>query len=137
VSEALFADSGFVIALINRRDQYHAQAQNLASRFRGHPIVSTDAVLLEVGNGLARNFKSEAAEIIEHFLTAADVEVVRLLPDLFDDALELFRTHVDKEWGLVDCLSFVVMRERKILRALTCDHHFVQAGFSALLLHDP
>ncbi len=38
--------------------------------------------------------------------------------------------------GLVDCISFVVMRERNIEAALTADEHFIQAGFRALLRED-
>ncbi len=136
MSDSLFADAVFVIALINTRDQYHAVAQDLASQFAGRHLVITDAVLLEIGNGLASSFRVEAAEVIDYFLTSADVEVVRLFPDLFDDALELYRTHLDKKWGLVDCLSFVVMRERGMIKALTFDHHFVQAGFEALMRND-
>jgi predicted nucleic acid-binding protein len=40
---------------------------------------------------------------------------------------------MDKEWSLVDCISFVVMTDRKLTDALTGDHHFEQAGFNALL----
>ncbi|MFM6264927.1 MAG: PIN domain-containing protein, partial [Dolichospermum sp.] len=39
----------------------------------------------------------------------------------------------DKEWGLVDCISFIVMQDRGISDALTTDIHFQQAGFRALL----
>jgi predicted nucleic acid-binding protein len=34
---------------------------------------------------------------------------------------------------MVDCVSFVVMRQFGIQRALTCDQHFAQAGFHALM----
>jgi predicted nucleic acid-binding protein len=37
------------------------------------------------------------------------------------------------EWGLVDCISFIVMQNRGITDALTADIHFQQAGFRALL----
>jgi predicted nucleic acid-binding protein len=36
-------------------------------------------------------------------------------------------------WSLVDCASFVVMRQQGIVEALTTDHHFEQAGFVRLL----
>ena len=36
-------------------------------------------------------------------------------------------------WSLVDCISFVVMEERRLGDALTTDRHFEQAGFKALL----
>lgn len=128
-----FIDTLFVIALINQRDQYHLRASELADRVRGRPLLTTDAVLLEIGNALARSFKREAVEVIEDFLTSEDVEVVRLTPELFTRAFELYKTHRDKEWGLVDCVSFVVMRQAGIREALTLDGHFKQAGFVALL----
>lgn len=49
-------------------------------------------------------------------------------------AMHLFQSRSDKEWGLVDCLSFVVMQSQGVTQALSADHHFVQAGFRALLL---
>ena len=43
------------------------------------------------------------------------------------------RMKTAKEWGLTDCISFVVMRERNLTEALSADAHFEQAGFRALL----
>ncbi len=74
----IFIDTLFVIALINRRDQYHQQALDLAEQFEGHPLLVTDAVLLEIGNALARSYKQEAVEIIAQFLAAEEVDVVHL-----------------------------------------------------------
>lgn len=128
----IFVDSGFVIALINQRDQYHQQALELADRLEGHALITTDAVLLEVGNALARNYKQKAIEIIEQFLDSDEVEIVRLTPQLFNQALIHYKQYEDKEWGLVDCISFVVMREVGINQVLTFDRHFVQAGFQVL-----
>ena len=45
--EPLFVDTGYVIALINEDDQHHARAVVLSQRYEGHPLVTTDAVLLE------------------------------------------------------------------------------------------
>jgi predicted nucleic acid-binding protein len=70
VPNSVFIDTGYVIALINERDQYHSQAVVLANRFAGQSLVTTDAVLLEIGNALARSFKPEATAVIEQFLTA-------------------------------------------------------------------
>lgn len=49
-------------------------------------------------------------------------------------AFAFFKSRIDKEWGLVDCFSFEVMREKKIKQALTFDDHFRQAGFETLLV---
>ena len=87
MSSRIFVDTLFVIALINRRDQHHQQAVERAEQFDGHPLLVTDAVLLEIGNALARSYKQEAAEIIEQYLTAEEVEVVHLTPRLFRASL--------------------------------------------------
>jgi predicted nucleic acid-binding protein len=46
----------------------------------------------------------------------------------------LFESRSDKEWGLTDYTSFVIMRQLGLSGALTADRHFPQAGFRALLL---
>lgn len=76
----VFVDTLFVIALINKRDQYHERATELADQLEGQPLVVTDAVLLETGNALARNFRLEAVEVIEEFFASDEVEIVRLDP---------------------------------------------------------
>jgi predicted nucleic acid-binding protein len=47
--------------------------------------------------------------------------------------IQLYDSRPDKQWSLTDCISFVVMQDRGIVEALTGDHHFEQAGFTALL----
>ena len=86
-----FVDSLFVIALVNRRDQYHDQALALAASLRGEPLLTTDAVLLEIGNGLARTYKKEAVAILEELRTADELKIVHLTPDLFDRAFHLYK----------------------------------------------
>lgn len=129
----IFIDTSFVVALVNEKDQHHNRAAELADLFDGYPLITTDAVLLEVGNALARNFKEQASEIIENFLTSGEVEIVNLDIALFQEAFELYRTHKDKTWDMTDCISFIAMRERGIVDALTNDKDFQQAGFNALM----
>jgi len=133
VSKITFVDTLFIVALINQRDQYHNRAVELADRYEGQRFLITDAVLLEIGNALARNYKRQAIEIIEQFSSSGDVQVVQLTPALFQEAFTLYRAHEDKEWGLVDCISFIVMHQLGVREALTFDQHFVQAGFTALM----
>ena len=111
----VFIDTSFVVALVNEKDQHHQRASELADLFDGYPLITTDAILLEVGNALARNFKEQASETIEDFLTSDEVEIVNLDATLFHSAFELYRAHQDKTWGMTDCISFVVMQERGII----------------------
>ena len=64
---------------------------------------------------------------------------MRVVPQytaLMNGALSLFEQRPDKEWSLCDCASFVVMQDLGITDALSTDHHFDQAGFTALLLQN-
>ncbi|EKE25438.1 MAG: hypothetical protein ACD_5C00161G0004, partial [uncultured bacterium] len=45
----------------------------------------------------------------------------------------LYKRMADKDWSLTDCASFEIMKARGITEALAHDHHFEQAGFTALL----
>ena len=51
---------------------------------------------------------------------------------MFDKGLEIYEKFDDKDWGLVDCVSFAVMWEREIFEVLTFDDDFKQAGFIVL-----
>jgi len=46
------------------------------------------------------------------------VEIVPLTDELYHEALQLYRERSDKEWGLVDCVSFIIMQDRGITEAL-------------------
>ena len=65
MSQITFIDTQFVVALVNERDQFHEPAVRIARQYVGQPLLTTDGVLLEIGNALARNFRQEAVEIIE------------------------------------------------------------------------
>jgi uncharacterized protein len=130
MSSPFFIDTGYVIALINSNDQYHQQASIWSERYNCHPVITTDAVLLEIGNALSRVARAEAAEIINYFQNSPEVIVIPLTPKLFTSAIHLYAKYQDKTWGLVDCLSFVVMEEMQLSTALSFDRHFIQAGFT-------
>jgi uncharacterized protein len=57
--------------------------------------------------------------------------------DMIAAATRFYEARSDKDWSLTDCLSFLVMEQRGVPRALTTDRHFRQAGFDAVLLRDP
>lgn len=125
----IFVDTSFVLALINERDQYHDQAENLSHKFEDSLLITTDAVLLEIGNAMAKDFREEAVAIIKVFRSSKRVELIEIGGRLFERGLEVYEKYSDKTWGLVDCISFVVMQENKVTKALTFDGDFTQAGF--------
>jgi predicted nucleic acid-binding protein len=136
----LFLDSSFAIAQASASDQYHEIAATLKARIKLEQprLITTRAVFLEIGNWLAkRKYRSVAFPALWALENDPGLEIVPLTDDYYARALILFRDRADKEWGLVDCFSFVVMKERGIKQALTSDEHFEQAGFQALLRTPP
>ena len=133
-AERFFLDTAYVQALLNVRDQYHRPAQVLFPRVRdANEVWVTEAVLTEVGNALARSQKAETVTFIERCYTTPNIRVVSVDTALFLRGVELYRSRADKDWGLTDCISFVVMQDNGLIDALTTDEHFQQAGFRALL----
>jgi hypothetical protein len=129
----VFLDTAYAIALSSSKDEHHELALRLAEELEadGAKLVTTRAVILEIGNALARQRYRAAA--IESLESDPAVEIVPATEELCAQAFQLYRDRPDKEWGLTDCLSFVVMQEHELTAALTTDKHFVQAGFEALL----
>jgi len=136
VPGAIFLDTAYAIALSAPADEHHERAVLLASWIKqeGARLVTTRGVLLEIGNALAKVRYRPAAIRLLHGLEADPaVEIVPLSEDLYQRALRLFSDRDDKEWSLVDCISFAVMQDRQVQAALTTDEHFQQAGFRALM----
>ena len=129
MSGRIFVDTSFVIALINEKDQYHYQAESLSRRFESSQLITTDAVLLEIGNALVKGFRKEAVAVIKVLRSSKNVEVLEIDSTLFEKGLETYEKYEDKVWGLVDCISFVVMWQSGITEVLTFDRDFEQAGF--------
>ncbi len=101
-------------------------------------MLVTEYVLWEVLNNLSKvSDRPRAHRIALQVTSNSTYEFIPASPHLFEAGLQLHRERPDKEWSLTDCISFFLMRKRSLTRALAYDHHFEQAGFKALLRHDP
>jgi uncharacterized protein len=109
-----FLDTSFAIALSSITDQNHLQAVKFANQIEadGIHLVTTQAILLEIGNSLSKQrYRVAAIQLLESLEIDPSVEVVLLTNNLYRLAFNLFKQREDKEWGLVDCISFIVMQE--------------------------
>jgi hypothetical protein len=140
-TNAVLLDTGFAIALENRADPYHERAKRQDRRLlaAGSELVLHWGIVLEIGDGYARlGRRAKGMALLERFEREAGYRVEPITDALYRDAIDLYRSRPDKEWGLTDCVSFILMEREKITEALTPDPHFRQAGFVALLLEpDP
>lgn len=131
---SVFADTSYWIALLNPKDALHDRAVALSRP--GMLLVTTEMVLTELLNEFAARgpaLRAAVTNLVTRLKTNQKTTVVPQSTELFHQALQLYSQRIDKDWGVTDCASFVVMERHNIKDALTYDHDFEQAGFRALL----
>jgi predicted nucleic acid-binding protein len=129
----VLADISYYLALVNPIDPRHERAVGLAEDLLGR-IVVTEYVLIELANSLSRGSdRLVFLQLLEDLRNDPSSTVVAGTSGLFQQGVALFAARRDKTWSLVDCISFIVMKQRRLQEALTTDRHFIQAGFRALL----
>jgi uncharacterized protein len=97
----VFLDAAYAIALAARSDQLHARAVALAEQLEESRarLVTTQAVLLEIGNALSkRRYRGASVQLLSSIEVDPTIEVVALSSDLYAKAFELYRGRPDKEW---------------------------------------
>jgi uncharacterized protein len=131
---AVFADTHFFLALLNPSDQWHRKAVSFTALFTGQ-MVTTGWVLTELADALASPQKGRAEFLStrDDLRGDPDARIIACDDALMEEGIRLYAQRGDKKWSLTDCISFVVMHREHITEALTGDHHFEQAGLTALL----
>lgn len=138
--DKVFLDTAYAIALSVETDEFHETALELADEIEKRKVglITTRAVLLEIGNALSKvYFRNAAVALLDSLENDKNVTIVPFTDDLYTSAFQLFQSRMDKEWGMIDCVSFVVMRQLGITESLTTDQHFQQAGFVSLMRLNP
>lgn len=135
--KAIFIDTVGWIALVHLGDNLHRKAVQAYRNIGNLPRVTTDAILVESCNAFSkatiRHLALALMEKVNESKSLGILEVVHVEEKLIQEGLELFKSRMDKDWSLTDCISFTVMKGKGINKAITSDHHFEQAGFERLL----
>ena len=130
----IFLDTGGILATVNKRDALHENAVKVNKELELEPVqfIITDYVLVEVCNSLSKH-KSLALTALEYLETSQGINTIKITNGIFTKAMAMYKKYFDKDWGLTDTTSFVVMQEEGMDEAFTGDHHFEQFGFRVLL----
>jgi predicted nucleic acid-binding protein len=131
-SREVFVDTGAWFAVQVPDDHWHEQAARALRLLldRGSSLVTTNLVVGETYTLLRRTAGASAAFGFADRLTRSGrLVTVHVDEDMEARAWELLRRFDDHDFSFVDATSFVVMRARRLTRALAFDRHFVTAGF--------
>ena len=90
----IFLDTSFAIALSAITDQNHARAVELAEQIEAQNsyLVTTQAILLEIGNALSKKrYRTAAIQLLESQESDPNIEIVPLTNELYDAVTKLQR----------------------------------------------
>lgn len=133
MSEPVFLDTVGLLALWNRRDQWHTEARAVfdevvVARTR---LMTTSEVLLECGNAAARHpFRQLVVQLRDQLDAGGDL--LNPSPAEVEEAWTLYARGDAAQAGIVDHISFAVMRREGLTKAFSNDQHFHAAGFETL-----
>lgn len=129
----VFLDTVGLIALWDESDQWHSDAEAAFSKLIAsrRPFLTTSFVLFECGNAASRRpYRSELLVVRNSLIT--DGGLIEPNPQDCQVAWKEYELGYPGDPGIVDCISFAVMRRLGITEAFTNDQHFKAAGFETL-----
>jgi predicted nucleic acid-binding protein len=131
-----FADTFYWVALLLRRDRWHAHVTAFNHTLRREDVFfTTDAIILEflaAFSSAGPYLRQQAVERVEAMLANPYIHVIEVTRTLLLDGLALYKNRPDKEYSLTDCIAMHVMRREGLTDVLTNDRHFTQEGFRIL-----
>ncbi|MBI3821339.1 MAG: type II toxin-antitoxin system VapC family toxin [Planctomycetes bacterium] len=129
----IFLDTVGLIALWDTSDQWHLAALPVFSKLlaAGRTMVTSSCILLECGNAAARRpYRLDVDDLRNEMLARGCL--FDPTPDDLTRAWDAYRAGYAGDAGIVDQISFVMMRRLSIDEAFTNDRHFRAAGFTNL-----
>lgn len=134
----LFVDTSGWASFFVAAQPHHAQAvQALTRAFQERQTVLTSnyviAELVALLQSRMRISRPGIFTIIDTIKATPYLDIIHIDAETDTAAWNLCKSRPDKPWSLVDCTSFILMKQQNIQNALTSDRHFEQAGFIRLL----
>lgn len=133
---SVFVDTMGWYSLFDTRDAWHERAKSLMRRFRQKKtlLYTSDYIVDETATLLlVRGATTALPAFFERIKASVALTVTMVGTSRFQDAGEYFLKHRDQGYSFTDVTSFLLMRELRIVEALTHDEHFLKAGFKPLL----
>jgi uncharacterized protein len=129
----VFLDTVGLLALWDSNDQWHSLAEAAFANLSRTKVLltSTSFVLLECANAAARRPYRLAVDRLRERMESNNMLVFPTHAD-WNQAWTAYRQSNAGQPGIVDYVSFTVMRRLGIQQAFTNDRHFKDAGFETL-----
>jgi predicted nucleic acid-binding protein len=130
MAQDVFVDASFWIAFVYPLDEHSGHARTVWRDIvrEKSPVATTNWTLYEALTWLScrlqrHDLAVQALDIVSQLSEIIHIEEAQLE----SRSLEIFRSHTDKQWSVVDCASFACIEQRQCEYALSYDHNFEQA----------
>jgi len=125
---SVFVDTGAWFAYFVRRDPDHNLARKWVSN-NDSPLITSDYILDELFTLLKLRESYAVAVAAGKILIEKKIcQIIKVNPDDFARAWNVFIQFSDKGWSFTDCTSKVIMERLNITVAFSFDEHFDQFG---------
>ena len=124
ISERIFADSNYFIALFSSRDALYDRARACARIIaaKRYSVVISSFIFLETVTVLSyRRGKEAARDVGTHLRTDPAIQYVHVDESLQETAWDIFQRVPEKNISFVDCSTIAVMKAEHITTVLTFD----------------
>lgn len=93
-------DTSYILALYDKKDNYHKKANELKKSFNeSDKFVLSDAVILEIGNGLSEpKFRNDVTAFINEIRLSSSFKIFPLSKRILQGGLDIFSAYRDKHW---------------------------------------
>jgi len=130
----IFIDTSAILAFLNKNDINHKEALNKWREliYSKNNLITTNYVIVETLALLQNRFGIESVRAFqEDFIPLLTVEWID--EAVHNTGVTGVLTANRRDLSLIDCISFIAMREKGIKKVFTFDKHFKEQGFESVI----
>jgi hypothetical protein len=128
----VFVDTGAFYALADKRDPAHSRAKRFYKECASR-LLTTDFIFAETMSLMTKRLgKDISVAFGRGILGSPAIRIEEPTAPVRETAWSIFSRHLDKDYDLIDCISFSIMDAFGIREAFGFDQHFRQYGFHLL-----
>ena len=129
----IFIDTSALLAILNESDQVHQSAKQAWIEILSSDsvIFSSNYVIIETTALLQHRFGIKALRLFENNMQPV-IKIIWVDEQVHKLGMGILMAANRRNLSLVDCTSFEIMRQARLVNGFTFDPHFSEQGFTIM-----